>query len=71
MAERKIFMTEFDKSRLEELIAMVDEFEGHGQLDLESLAEELDQTEVVLPKEDFQTCSIAQYSGLFSKYYAF
>ena len=51
MAERKIFITEFDKSRLEELIAVVDERDGHGRLDLESLAEELDQAEVVLPKD--------------------
>ena len=51
MAERKIYITEFDKSRLEELIAVAEEFGGHDRQDLESLAVELEQAEVVSSKD--------------------
>lgn len=51
MAGRKIFITEFDKSRLEELIAVAEEFGGHDRQDLESLAGELEQAEVVSSKD--------------------
>lgn len=44
---RKIFITEFDKSRLEELIAVAEEFGCHDRKDLESLEEELARAEVV------------------------
>ena len=47
MKERQIYITEFDKSRLEELIAVAEEFGDHSRSDLESLAGELDQAEVV------------------------
>lgn len=50
MATRKLYITEFDKSRLEELIAVAEEFGGHDRKDLESLAEELEKAEVVSPK---------------------
>lgn len=48
--ERKIYITQFDKARLEELIAVADEFGGSGRKDLDSLAEELDRAEVVSSK---------------------
>jgi len=51
MAERKIFITEFDKSRLEALIEVAGEFGDRDRQDLESLAEELDQAEIVSPKK--------------------
>jgi regulator of nucleoside diphosphate kinase len=50
MATRKLYITEFDKSRLEELINVAEEFGGQDRKDLESLAEELDKAEVVSPK---------------------
>ncbi|MCF6156589.1 MAG: nucleoside diphosphate kinase regulator [Candidatus Brocadia sp.] len=50
MATRKLYITEFDKSRLEELIAVAEEFGGHDRKDLESLAEELEKAVVVSPK---------------------
>ncbi len=45
--ERKIFITEFDKKRLEELIDVAEEFGGHDRRDLEALADELAKSEVV------------------------
>jgi len=50
MAARNLYITEFDKSRLEELIEVAEEFGGHERKDLESLAEELEKAEVVPPK---------------------
>lgn len=50
MATRKLYITEFDKSRLEELIAVAGEFGGHDREDLESLAGELEEAEVVSPR---------------------
>ena len=50
MAERKIYITELDKSRLKELIAVADEFGGRDREDLETLAAELDRAEIVSPK---------------------
>jgi len=51
MIKRKIYITKFDKSRLEELIAVADEFGGHDREDLESLGEELARAKVVSPKD--------------------
>lgn len=51
MIKRKIYITKFDKSRLEELIAVADEFGGHDREDLESLVEELARAKVVSPKD--------------------
>jgi regulator of nucleoside diphosphate kinase len=50
MATRKLYITEFDKSRLEELIAVAGEFGGHDREDLESLTGELEKAEVVSPR---------------------
>jgi regulator of nucleoside diphosphate kinase len=50
MTERDICITQFDKARLEELIAVAEEF-GGGRSDLEALAEELDDAEIVSSKE--------------------
>ncbi len=51
MASRNICITENDKMRLEELIAVVSEFSGHGRKDLEALAQELARAEIVDPRE--------------------
>jgi regulator of nucleoside diphosphate kinase len=51
MPERNIYITEFDKARLEELIAVADEFGGHDRKDLDFLTEELDQAEIVSSKD--------------------
>lgn len=51
MAKRKLYITEFDKSRLEELIEVAEEFGGHDRKDLESLSEELDGAEIVSQKD--------------------
>jgi regulator of nucleoside diphosphate kinase len=51
MPERKIYITEFDKARLEKLIAVAEESEGYERKDLDSLAGELDQAEVVSSKD--------------------
>jgi regulator of nucleoside diphosphate kinase len=51
MKGRKIYITEFDKARLEELIAVAEEFGGQDRKDLEALAGELDQAEIVSPSE--------------------
>jgi regulator of nucleoside diphosphate kinase len=45
--ERKIYITEFDKIRLEALIDEAEEFGGHDRKDLEALMEELAHAEVV------------------------
>lgn len=49
--ERSIFITEFDRKRLEELIDVAEEFGGHARKDLEALADELAKSEVV-PSEN-------------------
>lgn len=51
MTQRKIFITEFDKKRLEELIAVAEEFGGHDRKDLAALAGELARAKVVSAKE--------------------
>lgn len=50
MAKRKLYISEFDKSRLEELIAVAEDFGGQDRKDLESLTKELAKAEVVSPK---------------------
>ncbi len=50
MAKRKLYITEFDKSRLEELIAVAEEFGGHDRKDLDSLTNELAKARAVSPK---------------------
>ncbi|MDD5644447.1 MAG: nucleoside diphosphate kinase regulator [bacterium] len=51
MTKRKIYITEFDKARLNELISVAEEFGGHDRKDLQSLAGELAQAEVVSPRD--------------------
>jgi regulator of nucleoside diphosphate kinase len=51
MKGRKIYITEFDKARLEELMAVAEEFGGEDRKDLEALAGELDQAEIVSASE--------------------
>ena len=51
MTKRKLYITEFDKSRLEELMAVADEFGGKKRKDLEALAKELEKAKVVAPKD--------------------
>jgi regulator of nucleoside diphosphate kinase len=51
MSERKIYITEFDKSRLEKIIVAADEFGDNDRTDLTSLAGELDRAEVVPSKD--------------------
>ncbi len=51
MAERKIYITEFDRDRLEELIGVAENFSTQSRKDLEALAEELERAEVVQSKD--------------------
>ena len=51
MKQRKIFITKFDKERLEELIAVAEEFGNHNRQDLEDLAGELARANVVSSKK--------------------
>ena len=51
MKKRQIYITEFDKSRLEELIEVAEEFGDKDRKDLEALAEELEQAEIVSSRE--------------------
>ncbi len=51
MKTRKIYITEFDKKRLEELIAVAEEFGGQDMRDLDSLSKELSRAEVVSSKD--------------------
>ncbi len=47
MKQRNIFITEYDRDRLEELIGVAGDFAGNLRADLELLAEELDRAEIV------------------------
>jgi regulator of nucleoside diphosphate kinase len=47
MRERKIFITQFDKDRLEELIEVVEHVAADKRLDLGSLQEELERAQIV------------------------
>ncbi|MCC7084936.1 MAG: nucleoside diphosphate kinase regulator [Pirellulales bacterium] len=82
MAKRKLYITEFDKSRLEELIAVAEEFGGQDRKDLESLAAELAKAKVVSPQDvpadvvtmnskvvlrDLETSEIMTYALVFPK----
>lgn len=51
MTKRKLYITEFDKSRLEELMAVADEFGGKKRKDLATLSKELEKAKVVAPKD--------------------
>ena len=51
MTERKIYITEFDKLRLEELIGVAEEFGDRERKYLGVLATELERAEVVSPQD--------------------
>lgn len=51
MASRRLYITSFDKSRLEELISVAKEFGGYDRNDLRALAAELEKAEAVSPQE--------------------
>lgn len=51
MKRRTIYITEFDKRRLEELIAVAGAFGPGDRKDLESLAQELDRATIVSSKD--------------------
>lgn len=51
MKPRKICITEADKNRLQELIAVAGEFGGRVRQDLTGLASELERAEIVDPKK--------------------
>jgi regulator of nucleoside diphosphate kinase len=51
MADRKIYITEIDKARLEELIEVAEEFGSGNRTDLEALADELARAEIVASRE--------------------
>jgi len=47
VTKRKLYITEFDKTRLQELIAVAEDFGSESRSDLESLRGELEIAEVV------------------------
>lgn len=51
MTRRKIYITELDKMRLEELIDVAEEFGDHNRKDIESLSGELERAEIVPSKK--------------------
>jgi len=51
MSERIIYITEYDKERLMELLTVAGGFDFSGRSDLQSLEEELDRAVVMDPKE--------------------
>ncbi|MBU8922878.1 MAG: nucleoside diphosphate kinase regulator [Bacteroidales bacterium] len=82
MKKRKIFITGFDKERLEEIIAVAEEFGEQSRKDLEDLAGELARGKVVLSEDippdvvtmnskvvlrDTDTSEVMTYSLVFPK----
>ena len=51
MKQRQIFITAFDKKRLDELVAVAREFGEHARDDLDDLAVELARAKVIEPKK--------------------
>lgn len=51
MKKREIFITAFDRKRLDELITVAADFSGRGRDDLNDLAAELDRAKVVESKK--------------------
>jgi regulator of nucleoside diphosphate kinase len=51
MKRRKIYITEADRKRLDELIKVAGEFSGNARKDLQALARELERAEIVDPKD--------------------
>ena len=48
---RELYITEFDKARLEELISVAEEFGQADRKDLSALSGELDKAQIIAPKE--------------------
>ncbi len=51
MKKRQIYITAFDKKRLDELIAVAREFGEHSRKDLDDLAAELNRAKIVEPRK--------------------
>jgi regulator of nucleoside diphosphate kinase len=51
MKRREIFITQFDKDRLDELIEVAEAFGDQDRKDLHDLQEELDHAKIVAPKK--------------------
>lgn len=51
MEQRQVFMTAFDKKRLDELIEVAREFGEHARKDLDDLAAELARVKVLEPEQ--------------------
>lgn len=51
MADRRIFMTDFDKKRLDELIAVALEFGEKPRGDLDGLSSEMQKAKIVKPQD--------------------
>ena len=51
MKKRKLFITAFDKDRLDDMLAEAREFSGHDRKDLDELATELERAKVVKPEK--------------------
>jgi len=51
MKQRQIFITAFDKQRLDELIAVAREFGEHARDDLDDLAAEMARAKIIEPKK--------------------
>lgn len=51
MKKRKLFITAFDKDRLDDMLAEARELGGHDRKDLDELATELERAKVVKPEK--------------------
>ncbi len=51
MTKRRLYITRFDKERLEELVAVAEDFDESGRNDLAGLAGELSKAKVVPPEK--------------------
>jgi len=67
MRERKIFITQFDKDRLEELTEMAESFGADKRLYLESLQEELERAQIV-PSQNVPSKVVTMIEGSSSRY---
>ncbi|TLD41076.1 MAG: Regulator of nucleoside diphosphate kinase [Candidatus Jettenia ecosi] len=51
MKQREIFITKFDKDRLDELIEVAETFGSHSRQDLQDLQKELERARIISSKE--------------------
>lgn len=51
MSDRKLHITEFDRTRLKELIVVAREFGNQGRVDLSALSEELDKAHIMQSRD--------------------